>query len=117
GAAEDHIGPEHGAGLSAGEVPLADVEDIGSGQEGDIGAVVDGEQLPVPPGRLPENLDGRDLGPGLEALVAQLDDVDASGISGIEELGQITPSAPGIGAQVEARPSQSGLPRSSNRFG
>src|SRR5699024_11430901 len=57
GAAEDHIGPEHGAGLGAGEVPLADVEDVGAGQEGDIGAVVDGEQLPVPPGCLLEHLD------------------------------------------------------------
>src|SRR5699024_12867363 len=39
GAAEYHIVSEHGPGLSAGEVPLADVEDVGAGQEGDIGPV------------------------------------------------------------------------------
>src|SRR5699024_2562159 len=117
GAAEDHIVSEHGPGLSAGEVPLADVEDGGAGQEGDIGPVVDGEQLPVPPGCILERLEGRDLGTGLEGLVAQLDDVDAAGVGGVKELGKIALSAPGIGARVEARPAQPGLPRSSQRFG
>src|SRR5690625_6678822 len=101
GAAEEYIATEHGPGLSAGEVPLADVEDVGAGQEGYIGPVVDGEQLPVPLGCILEHLEGRDLGTGLEGLVAQLDDVDAAGVGGVEELGKIALSAPGIGRSEE----------------
>lgn len=41
-------------------------------------------------------------------LVAQLDDVDATGQGGVGELGQVTAFPAGVGAQVEPGISESG---------
>ena len=40
-AAEDDIGSEHSPGLSTGEVALTDVEDVGVGQQRNVGTVID----------------------------------------------------------------------------
>src|SRR5690606_10224292 len=39
---------------------------------------------------------------GLQALVPELDDVHAAGEGGVQELLEVAPLAPGVGAQVEA---------------
>ena len=116
GAAEDDIGTEHGPGLSAGEVSLTDVENIGVGEERDVGAVIDGEQFAVAGGGIFEDLQRSDLGTGLDALVPQLDDVGSPAKGGVEELGEVTLSGPGICAQVERGFSQSGLSPGSCRL-
>ena len=62
-------------------------------------------------GRVGQHLERGQLGAGLQraealladrALVAQLDDVDATGQRGVDELGEVAALAPGIGAQVQA---------------
>jgi hypothetical protein len=65
----------------------------------------------VAAGRVGKHLQSGELSTGLQrpealladgALVAKLDDVDPAGQRGVDELGQVTSLAAGVGAQVEA---------------
>ena len=103
------------------QVALAQVQHVGAGRAGDVGAVVDREQGAVPAGRVGEDLAGRQLVARLQraepllagrTLVAQLDDVDAAGQGGVGELGQVTALAAGVGAQVQPALRRDGESRS-----
>ena len=55
-----------------------------------------------------ERLQVAQLGPGLEALVPQLDDAHPAAQRPVEEPGQVTLAFPGVGAQVQDSLSQLG---------
>jgi RimJ/RimL family protein N-acetyltransferase len=78
------------------------VEHVGLGRQRDVGAVVHREQGAVPYTRLGEDLKRGELRFGLDPLVAQLDDVDATSERGVDELGEIAAIVTRVGAEVEA---------------
>lgn len=78
------------------------MEDIGADEGGDVRAVVDREELPVRASRTSEDLQCCEFIGGADRLVAQLDDVDAAGVRGVEEALQISGAGASIRAQVEA---------------
>jgi hypothetical protein len=87
------------------------MQDVGTGRQRQIRAVVDGQQGAVTFGGREQNRQRSELVLGLErpelalaggVLVAQLDDVDATGQRGLGELREIALVASGIGTQVEA---------------
>nr|WP_231988170.1 hypothetical protein [Nakamurella panacisegetis] len=41
--ADDHLRPDDPAAQSGGQVPLTQVQHVGPGRRGDVGAVVDGQ--------------------------------------------------------------------------
>jgi hypothetical protein len=84
-----------------GDVLLPDMEHRSPGNTGNIGAVVDGPQPPVPLGNFVQNLQDLKLFGGLERLVAKLDDVYAALERGVDEVFKIALPFAGIGAQVE----------------
>ena len=55
-----------------------------------------------------EDLEEADLIPGFEALLPQLDDVDATREDGVEEVLEIAFTRSGVGAQVEPGVGQPG---------
>lgn len=116
GQPEQHVGPDECARHVQRQVTLPEVQHVGAGRAGDVGAVVDGEQGAVPAGRVGQDLAGGQLVARLQRaepllpgrpLVAQLDDVHAAGQGGVGELGQIAALPAGVGAQVEPRGGQS----------
>ena len=103
-------GPDDLAGHGQRQVALPQVQHVGAGRAGDVGAVVDREQGAVPAGRVREDLARRQLVARLEraeplltgrSLVAQLDDVDPAGQGGVGELGQIAALATRVGTQIQ----------------
>ena len=103
-------GPDDVARHRQRQVVLAQVQHVGAGGAGDVGAVVDRQQRAVPAGGVGEDLQRRQLVAGLQraelllarrALVAQLDDVHPAGQRGVGELGQIAALAARVGAQVQ----------------
>ena len=111
GGAADH-GPvaDDVAGHLQRQVVLAQVQHVGAGRAGDVGAVVDREQRAVPAGRVGQDLERGQLVAGLQraeplltgrTLVAQLDDVDPAGQRGVGELGEVAALAARVGAQVQ----------------
>jgi hypothetical protein len=89
---------------------LAEVQHVGSGGAGDVGAVVDGQQRAVASRGIGENLQGGEFVGCLQrpelllarrALVAQLNDVHPAGQGGVGEFGQIAALTTGICAQIE----------------
>jgi len=110
GQADQRVRPDDLAGHARRQVALAQVQHIGAGRAGNIGAVVDREQGTVPAGRIGKGLAGGQLVACLERaeppltgrpLVAQLDDVDPAGQGGIDELGQVAALTARVGAQVQ----------------
>jgi hypothetical protein len=77
------------------------VEDRCVGGEGEVRPVVHGPQLSVALCGVAEDGQKFQLLAGLEGLVAKLDDIDAPGESGIQELSEITTVFPAVGAQIE----------------
>lgn len=67
----------------------------------DIRAVVDGPQLAMPLGDSAQLVEGVEFVSNVDRFVAHLDDVDATGKSGIDEVGKISSVAAGVGAEVE----------------
>jgi len=103
-------GPTIVAGQRQRQVVLPEMQDVGNGAAGDVGAVVDRKQRAVPSRRIAENLERGELVAGLHrpeplladrALVAQLDEVDATGERRIGELGEVVAFTAGVGAEVE----------------
>src|SRR4029453_3265404 len=72
------------------------------GNTGNIGAVVDRPQPPVPLGHVMQNLQDLKLLASLERRVAKLDDVYAALERGVDEVFKIALAFAGISAQVEA---------------
>ena len=94
------------------QIALTQVQHVGAGRAGDVGAVVDREQGAVPAGRVGQDFACGQLVACLEraeplltgrTLVAQLDDVHSAGQRGVGELGQVAALAPGVGAQIQPR--------------
>ena len=91
-----------------GEVVLSDVHPIGLGEDGEVGAVVD-DQGDAELARDRAGLDERfEQGPVGEALVAELDEVDASADGAREEVGEVRPRR-----RDEVEPAARGLLRNS----
>ena len=93
---------EEAAGGCHGQVALAEVQHGGTGDRGDVGAVVHRPQGAVAFGRIAEHGEQLELGGRLEPLVAQLDDVDAAREGGVDELGEVALPVAGVGAEVQA---------------
>ncbi len=102
GTADEYVVAEDRPGGGHGEVALAEVEDVGAGRVGDIGAVVDREQSAVTGAGVGEDLEVLELFGGLHALVAELDDVHAVGEDGVQEVGEVALALAGVGAEVDA---------------
>ncbi|SCD74125.1 hypothetical protein GA0115252_11704 [Streptomyces sp. DfronAA-171] len=94
-------GPSQGARGGDGEVALAEVEHVGAGGVGDVGAVVHGEEFAMAAAGVGEDLEQFQFLGGFQALVPQLDDVDAAGEDGVEEGGEVVPVLAGVRAEVE----------------
>ena len=118
GPADQRVRPDDLAGHVQRQVVLAQVQHVGAGGAGDVGAVVDREQGAVPAGRVGEDLARRQLVAGLERaeplltgrpLVAQLDDVHPAGQGGVGEFGQVAALATRVGAQIQPRCCEAGL--------
>ncbi len=95
--AEDAPGHRHR------QVVLAEVQHIRAGRQGDVGPVVHGQQPAVPPAGRREHLQQPQFLPRLQPLLAQLHDVHPGREHPIQELGQIPPVPPPVGAQVQPR--------------
>lgn len=115
GPADQDIRPYDVPGVRHRKVTLAEVQDIGSGCERHVRAVVDGEQGAVPPCDGGEHGQSRkfvacvhrtQLALAGRALVAELDDVDTTGQRGFRELCQVTLLASSVGTQVQTRRSE-----------
>jgi hypothetical protein len=82
------------------------VQDVGTGGERHVGAVVHREQCPVPGARLREHLQRGELLASLQravaALVPQLEDVHPARERGVGERGEVAAGSAGVGAEVEA---------------
>ena len=89
------------------QIPLAQMQYVGSRGESDVRPVVDRQQLAVPLAGVREHLKGRQLVRSLHLLLAQLHDVHATGQCGIQELLEIALLLARIRAQVETRVGQS----------
>ncbi len=90
-----------------GKIVLPEMQYRSAGRAGDIGAVVDGEQRTVALRGGCEHLQRRHLGPGLETLLAELDDVDAAHEHGVEKLGEITLVRTRVHTEVKPRLAES----------
>jgi hypothetical protein len=117
GQSEQHVRPDDVAGDVQRQVALPEVQHIGAGRAGDVGAVVDGEQGAVPVGRVGQDLARRQLVARFEraeplltgrSLVTQLDDVHAAGQGGVDKHRQIAALTARVGAQIQSRGGQPG---------
>lgn len=86
-----------------GQILLTEVQHRSPGDQGDVGAIVDRPELPVPGRDLGEDREDFEFLAALEGLVPKLDDVDASGERGVHEVGEVALAGAGIGAEVELR--------------
>jgi hypothetical protein len=102
GPADDDAVAEDPPGHRHRQVVLAQVQHRRAGRQRDVGPVVDGPQLPVALRGGREHLQQPQLVARLEALLAQLHHVHPARQRGVEEVGQVAPLPPPIGAQVEA---------------
>ncbi|BDB40275.1 hypothetical protein IWGMT90018_07210 [Mycobacterium kiyosense] len=109
GQAEQRARSHDLAGHLDRQVALAQVQHVGAGRAGDVGAVVHREQGAVPVGRVGQDLAGGQLVERLQRteplltgrpFVAQLDDVHPPGQRGVGKLGQVAAFPAGVGAQV-----------------
>lgn len=101
GEADDRLLSDDSACDVRGEVFLPEVEDRRAGDAGDVRAVVDRPQLPVPGCDLGKHVEDFELLAALDGLVAQLDDVDTAGVGGVDEVGEVALAGAGVGAEVE----------------
>ena len=83
------------------QVPLAQMQYVGSRRESDVRPVVDRQQLAVPLAGVREHLQRGQLVRGLHLLLAELHDVHATGQCGIQELFEVALLLARIRAQVE----------------
>ena len=89
GETDDGVGTEDASGQGDRGVVLADVHPVGPDGQGQVGAIVEHE------GDAGARQTSRDddgpfeQRPGVEVLVPQLDDVDATGDAGGDEVGQV----------------------------
>jgi hypothetical protein len=92
-APDDHLVADDLACPRHRQVVLAEVQHVRAGGERDVGAVVHGEQRAVPGAGLGQHLERGQLVARLEravgTLVAELDDVDATGERGVGELREV----------------------------
>ena len=112
GPADKRARTQDVAGEQQRQVVLAQVQHIGAGRPGDIGAVVDRQQRAVPSCRVAQQIEGGQLVAGLQrpepllagrALVPQLDDVHPTGQRRVGEFGQVPAFTAGVGTQVQGR--------------
>src|SRR3954462_2574582 len=102
GAAYEDVVAEDRAGGGDGQVALADVQHTGARRVGDVGPVVDREELAVPRAGVGEDLEVFQFLGRLHALVAQLHDVDAPGQDRVQELAKVTLALAGVRAEIDA---------------
>ncbi len=102
----EHVVAEDPAGRRDGQVVLPEVQHVGAGGEGHVGAVVDGEQRAVPAAGVREDLQGGQLLARLHPLLAQLQQVHPAAQRGVGELGEVAALAAGVGADVEPGPGE-----------
>lgn len=98
---EGHVLADDPARARPGQIALAEVQDRGCRGGGDVGAIVDRPQPAVPLGDLAQDAEELELLSGFEPLVAQLDDVDPAREGGIDEVGEVSAVAAGVGAEVQ----------------
>lgn len=98
---DDHLAADDPAGRCRGKVALAQVQHIRSGGQRHVRAVVHGEQFAVPAAGVGEHCEQVEFVSGLQVLFPKLDDIDAAGQHRVEELGQVTLSAAGVGTKVQ----------------
>lgn len=102
GLADHGLQPDDRAGEAFGKILLTEVEHGGSRDPGDVGAVVDGPERAVAGSRFGEDAEQFELLSTFQGLVPQLDDVDAAGVRGIHEVGEVALTGASVGAEVEA---------------
>ena len=85
---EQHVGADDPAGGGRRQVPLPDVQHVGTRRNGHVRPVVDGQQLAVPAAGVGEDGEQVELVRGLQVLLAQLDDVDPAGSSASRKSGR-----------------------------
>ena len=95
GVADDPAGDRHR------KIILAEVQDRRLRRVRDVGTIVDREQFPVPLRGGREDLQEPEFVARLESLLSELHDVHAVCQYGIQELGEIALSLPGIRTQIE----------------
>src|SRR5215475_6778462 len=83
------------------QIVLSEVQDRSPAGTSDVGAVVHREELSVPLSGGRERLQQAQLLVRFEALLAELDDVDAAGQHHVQKVFEITLTLSGIGAQIE----------------
>lgn len=103
GEPDRRLRADDGPGDRDGQILLTEVQHRSLGDQGDVGAVVDRPELPVPGGDLGEDGQDFELLAALQGLVPQLDDVDASGERRVHEVGEVALTGAGVGAEVELR--------------
>lgn len=101
GQAERDVVADDAARVRAGEVALAEVQHRRPGRRGDVGPVVDRPQPAVPLGSRAQDAEQLELLGRLDGLVAQLDDVDPTGVGRVDEGGEVAAVAAGVGADVQ----------------
>jgi hypothetical protein len=97
-AADQRARAENAPGDRHWQVVLAEVEHVGARREGHIRPVVDRQQAAVPPACVGEHLQQPEFLACFEPLLPQLDDVHPGAQHRVEELRQVPPGPPGVGA-------------------
>ncbi len=99
--ADHRISADDLAGCPGCQIVLAEVQHVSAAGIGDIGAVVHRQQRSVRLAGRPEHLQVAQLLASLQALLAQLDDIDAAAEHLVKEAAQVTLALPRVGAQVQ----------------
>ncbi len=102
GAPQQDVLARHAPRPRHRQVVLAQVQHVDARGQGDVGAVVGGDQRPVAARGVAEGGERVELVARLDVLVAQLDHVHPPAQGRVGEVGEVAPVAPGVGAQVEA---------------
>ncbi len=108
--ADDHVRSDDAARRLRAQVALPDVQDVGAGQRGDVGAIVHRQQRSVGVDHPAEVGEDREFLTRLEdaearfprrALVPELHDADPAGERRVDEVEQVAALPPRIRAQIE----------------
>ncbi len=110
GAPDQDVTPKEAPGRRGRQVPLAEVQHVRDGEGGDVRAVVDGDEPPVPVRGGTEHRQQLELLGGLQTFLPQLHDIDARREDGVQERLEVALAAAGVGAQVQTGAGQGGAP-------
>jgi hypothetical protein len=101
GAPDNDLLPDKPTRRERCKIFLADVKHRGPRDRRDIGAIVDRPRFFVPLRNLAQHRQQLELLGSLDGLVSELDDVYATGVSGLQKLGEVSLGLSGIRAEVE----------------